>query len=152
MNLLSLAGRGVKWLLFGGADSGPGVVSQAVAQVGKVADVAGKVAGEQIEAGARGVEAQQRENASARSFAAPGTHDTPLDVIVDAMNRLPRPVITFYVFGGIVGWWKLPELSSIDPLWTQAGGIILTFWFGGRLIMKDLPAAVLSVLRAVKGR
>lgn len=91
---------------------------------------------------------QRQENASARTFAAPGTHGTRFDVLVDGLNRLPRPLIIFYVFGGIVGWWPLADLSRVDPLWLLAGMAIMGFLFGGRLLTKDVPAAVLQVIEA----
>lgn len=97
---------------------------------------------------------QRQENESARRFAAPGTHDSGFDVLVDGLNRLPRPLITFYVLPGIVGAWPLPDLGRVDPLWLLVGASILGFYFGGRLLTKDVPAAVLQVLAALsrKGR
>lgn len=93
--------------------------------------------------------AQLAENVNARAFAAPGVHDTAFDAFVDGCNRLPRPVVTFYVLGGIVGAWPLADLTKVDPLWIYAGATILFFWFGGRLLTKDLPGAVLKVIEAL---
>lgn len=96
--------------------------------------------------------AQLAENVSARGFAAPGAHGTMLDVVIDGLNRLPRPVVTGYVLGGIAGGWSLPDLTKIDPLWVMAGGTIMGFWFGGRLITRDMPSAVLRVIEALRAR
>lgn len=95
---------------------------------------------------------QRQENDSARQFAAPGTHGTGFDVLVDGLNRLPRPVIIFYVFGGIVGAWPLADLQAVDPMWIAAGASIMGFLFGGRLLTKDLPGAVLQVIGALARR
>ena len=96
--------------------------------------------------------AQGAENASARAFAAPASHGTLFDVLVDGLNRLPRPVVTGYIFGGIAGWWELPDLSQFSPEWLYAGGTVLGFWFGGRLLSRDLPAAVLKILGSLGRR
>jgi len=95
---------------------------------------------------------QRQENASARQFGAPGTHGTGFDVVIDGLNRLPRPVIIFYVFGGIVGAWPLADLRAVDPLWLVAGASIMGFLFGGRLLTKDLPGALLQVIGALAKR
>ncbi len=146
MSWLGRIGRGVLGLVVGGPAAALGAVGSVA---GGIAGAVGDVAKARIEAGVRGLEADARDRESARQFAAPGTHGTWLDVLVDNANRLPRPVITFYIFGGVVGWWPLADLSKVDPLWLQAGGAVLVFWFGGRLLTKDLPAAVLAVLRAL---
>lgn len=96
--------------------------------------------------------AQGAENANARAFAAPVAHGTWFDALVDGLNRLPRPVVTGYVFGGIAGWWTLPDLSQFSPEWLYAGGSVLGFWFGGRLLSRDLPAAVLKILGSLGRR
>ena len=141
MNVLSLAWRAAKYVFLG--DSGGSSVT------GSIASTVGKVAESNIEAGTEQAQAQASENANVRAFAAPGVHNSVFDVLVDAANRLIRPVVTTYTFGGIVGWWHLPDLAGVDQRWLYAGSVMLTFWFGGRLLTKDLPSAVLSILRAV---
>jgi hypothetical protein len=71
------------------------------------------------------------------------------DSFIDGVSRLPRPMLTF----GVVWMFGLayvdPEhftvmMTAIEtvpqPLW-QAFSIILVFWFGGRLIGRDLANA-----------
>lgn len=80
--------------------------------------------------------------ASARSFAAPSDNPGAINQIVDATNRLIRPGVTIWLVGGFVGWWPLPVPGSIDPYWQNVFMLVLTFWFGGRAILKDLPQAI----------
>jgi hypothetical protein len=68
--------------------------------------------------------------------------------LVDALNRLVRPGVTGWLLGGFIGYWKLPEPGAIDPYWQSAFYLVLTFWFGGRMLLKDLPAAI----KAIRGR
>ena len=73
-------------------------------------------------------------------------HDTPMhgntwfDSLVNGTNRLIRPTITIGLFGAIFGWWPLPELAEVDPMFLKYGETVLIFWFGGRALFKDLPA------------
>lgn len=80
--------------------------------------------------------------ASARSFAGPSDNPGVINQIVDAANRLIRPGVTLWLVGGFVGWWDLPVPGSIDPYWQNVFMLVLTFWFGGRAILKDLPQAI----------
>ena len=75
-------------------------------------------------------------------------HDSPvagggiLGAIADGLNRLVRPVVTIYVLGGLFGFFE-PELSKdIDPWFLAQGEKIIIFWFGGKVLLKDLPAAI----------
>ena len=70
---------------------------------------------------------------------------------IDIFNRLIRPGITLYYLGGFAGWWQLPDTSQVDPVHFQIFIIIITFWFGGRVLLKDLPVAVGAILRMRKG-
>lgn len=88
------------------------------------------------------------DRASARSFAAPGVAVTRWDRLVDNANRAVRPVVSGYVFGGLAGAWPLADLSAIDPRWLAVGATILGFWFGGRLLARDIPAGIVAVLSA----
>lgn len=95
------------------------------------------------------------ETNSARQFAAPGeSHNGIFNDLVDAYNRLIRPAITTWLIGGFSGWWKLPSPSFIDPFWLQVFLIVVTFWFGGRVLLKDLPAVFQALMkfRAFKKR
>jgi hypothetical protein len=79
--------------------------------------------------------------------------ETWFDVLVNACNRAVRPGITLWLVGGFVGWWQLPPPDDIDPFWQQAFLIVLTFWFGGRMLLKDLPAAIRAIraIKAIRG-
>ncbi len=76
-------------------------------------------------------------------------HDTPMksgvpwvDAIVNGVNRMIRPWVTITVIGSLFGYWELPPPQSISPEYWVMVQIILGFWFGGRLITKDFPAAI----------
>jgi hypothetical protein len=70
---------------------------------------------------------------------------------IDLVNRLIRPFVTIWLIGGFSGWWKLPDIKEIDPVWFQIFMIVITFWFGGRVLLKDLPAAVAAILKMKRG-
>ena len=82
---------------------------------------------------------QSQESARAMPLA---THDTWFDVLVDGVNRLVRPVVTFWIIGGLAGFWTLPATGHIDPVMLNIGWTVIGFWFGSRALLKDLPAAV----------
>lgn len=73
--------------------------------------------------------------------------ETVANTSIDIFNRLIRPFITVWLIGGFSGWWHLPETKTIDPVWFQIFMIVVTFWFGGRVLLKDLPAAVGAILK-----
>lgn len=73
--------------------------------------------------------------------------ETTANTSIDIFNRLIRPFVTVWLIGGFSGWWQLPDTKSIDPVWFQIFMIVITFWFGGRVLLKDLPAAVGAILR-----
>jgi len=87
------------------------------------------------------------ETKQARAFAAPGQgkQGTIRDV-VDAYNSFIRPGITTWLVGGFMGWWQLPQPDAIDPFWLNIFMIVVTFWFGGRVLLKDLPNAVNAIM------
>jgi len=84
-------------------------------------------------------------------FAAPIAR-TSWDVLIDVVSRLPRPYITFWLVGGFSGWWQLPNPESVHPFWLNIFYLVITFWFGGRALFKDLPKAVGAIMQAWKGR
>ena len=90
--------------------------------------------------------------ASARAHdAPPGNNRTWFDSVVDGINRLIRPVVTLFLFGGIAGFWQLPTVGEIDPIILTWTGTVFLFWFGGRAIFKDLPG-VIKYLRETRGK
>ncbi len=76
-------------------------------------------------------------------------HDTPmqsgirwLDGTVNGVNRLIRPWVTITVIGSLFGYWDLPPPQNVAPEYWIMIQVILGFWFGGRLVTKDIPAAL----------
>lgn len=79
---------------------------------------------------------------NARKFAAPGETHTWWDSLANGLNRLVRPLTTLGFLGGLFGLWQLPQTGDTDPMVLTWIGIVMTFWFGGRALLKDLPAAI----------
>lgn len=86
---------------------------------------------------------------SARAMPLP-THGTWFDSLVDGLNRLVRPTITYWIVGGLVGFWQLPRLGSVDPIMMNIVWTVITFWFGSRLLFKDLPAAYALAMKLLR--
>lgn len=103
----------------------------------KVLDLADKAIDTQQERSER--DGADLENARALPLS---THGTWFDVLVDGTSRLVRPFVTFWLIGGFVGWWMLPRVEGISEYWQNVFMLVITFWFGGRAILKDLPAAI----------
>lgn len=104
-----------------------------------------QVADEAYFSGEEKAGADRAETNDARAFA--GTsHNTWFDALVDGINRLIRPGITIWLVLGISGRITLPDPGRVDPFWLQAFLIVLTFWFGGRVLLKDLPIAIAKVM------
>jgi hypothetical protein len=83
----------------------------------------------------------QKDLASARAMQA-ASGNTGFDVAVNCLSRLVRPVITFWLVGGMMGFYTFPPISSVPPFYQKMIVIVITFWFGGRAIMKDIPGFV----------
>ena len=109
----------------------------------KVLDIADKA----IDTSQERSERDAQDLDSARQFAGVSNQPGAINQIVDATNRLVRPGVTLWLIGGFVGWWTLPRVEAISEYWQNVFMIILTFWFGGRAILKDLPAAVKAMRR-----
>jgi hypothetical protein len=73
-----------------------------------------------------------------------------VDGFVNGANRLIRPGVTIYVLLGVGGVWELPDLSHIPDLWAQLALTVVAFWFGGRVIMKDIPMAISETRKALR--
>ncbi|HLB49831.1 MAG TPA: hypothetical protein VJL59_22670 [Anaerolineales bacterium] len=131
--------------LFGGGDG--------VKKVAEVADEAFHTEQEKAQESAAAIDVDQKDLASARAMQiAP----TPMlteggliawlvnsfNVLVDCSNRLVRPGVTLWIIGGFIGWWPLPKTDEISEFWQNTFWLVMTFWFGGRALLKDLPAAV----------
>lgn len=124
---MSLLSKAAGWLFGGGG-----------ATAEKALDVADKAFHTEEERAAE----DAADLASARAFAGPSDNPGAINQLVDAANRLIRPGVTLWLVGGFVGWWALPVPGSIDPYWQNVFMLVLTFWFGGRAILKDLPQAI----------
>jgi len=68
-----------------------------------------------------------------------------LNQIIDAVNRSVRPLVTYALVGGLMGWWKLPSIDAVAPFYQTLIYLVFTFWFGGRAIMKDVPAMLVAI-------
>ena len=112
-----------------------------VDKVTEIADEAFHTEEEKAAETAAAVDVDQRDLASARAMQMAG-HASWLDIIVDAWSRVIRPGVTTYLIGGWIGWWHFPAPNSIDPFWQNVSILVLTFWFGGRALLKDLPDAI----------
>ena len=129
--------------IFGGSDKG------IVEQVSDVADKWVPSATTQHKMEIEDAKAGDESQASARSMVIP-SHDSWVDVIVDGMNRLVRPLMTYWVVGILWGWVRPPDLSNIHPMMWNIIWTIITFWFGSRLIFKDIPALISWVKEKIK--
>lgn len=107
------------------------------AQVARVVDKFVSTKGERLEL--------EKEDADAvRGMLDSYIHGTWFDALVDGINRLVRPGITIYLCVGFDGRLiQLPDPTQVDPFWQTCFYLVLTFWFGGRMIMKDLPQAIM---------
>jgi len=80
--------------------------------------------------------------ASTRAFAAPAQHYGFVNSVVDAANHAIRPWITVELLLRWFGYKEFPSIAGVDEFWTSATMLVLTFWFGGRMLLKDLPATI----------
>lgn len=120
-----------------GLFSGGGAVTE------KAVDMADKAFYTAQERGAQ----DAADTAEARTMTAP-SHGTWFDVLVDGVSRMIRPGITIWLMGGFAGWWAMPRIETAGEYWQNIFMIVLTFWFGGRAILKDLPGAI----KAMRGK
>lgn len=112
-----------------------------VEKVTELVDEAVHTSQEKAAESAVAVKVDQEDLASARAMQMAG-HNSWLDVVVDGANRMIRPGVTVWILGGFIGWWSLPRADQISEFWQNTFWLILTFWFGGRALLKDLPAAI----------
>lgn len=136
MNPLSWISSGLS-MLFGSSSNGRGAVgaiSDTVDRWNPSAQTKQKNSIEDLKAG------DESQN-SARAMVIPH-HDSWFDVLVDGMNRSVRPFITYWVMGVLFKWWEAPNTETIDPIILNIMWTVITFWFGSRVIFKDVPNAV----------
>lgn len=91
------------------------------------------------------------------SYASARKHDQPMDsgipfmdALVNGINRLIRPWVTITVIGSLFGYWELPPPQNIAPEYWVMVQVVLGFWFGGRLVTKDVPQALMAFVRNKK--
>lgn len=87
-------------------------------------------------------DAQDEVKTITESDAAISSHNGIFNDLVDAYNRLIRPGVITWLVGGFSGWWKLPDPGTIDPFWQNAFWLVITFLFGGRALLKDIPGMI----------
>ncbi len=155
MNALRWIGSAAKAFFgIGGSSAGPSPVQK----LAEIADEYKYTEQEQAEAGERGEDrfdkrAAQDSADTARIMTAverPGV--SLFDTLVDAFSRLQRPAWGLYFFGGFVGWWKFPDLTTMAQFtfWSTIFTIYFTALFGGRALFKDLSGAIAKILEAKK--
>jgi len=77
------------------------------------------------------------------------SHESWFDIFVDGINRAVRPFMTIWAFGILVGWWGEPEgFSTMDFMTKNIIWTIITFWFGSRILFKDIP----NVIKTLRGK
>lgn len=123
MKLLSTIGG---WLF------GPG---DGVSKVVEVADKAIHTEQERAEKDSADLE-------SARQFAGVSNGAGWFNQFVDGVNRLVRPWVTVEILGRWLGYWDRSFATNLTPFEENLVLLVLTFWFGGRAILKDLPTAI----------
>lgn len=86
---------------------------------------------------------------SARNFIVAPSHSTLWDAFIDGWHRAIRPAFATWAFCVVAGWVRVPaEAWALIP--ALAWNIILTvigFYFGGRMLTKDILPAVMAMFR-----
>jgi hypothetical protein len=74
------------------------------------------------------------------------SHNSWFDILVDGLNRLPRPLITGWVVAMLFGWVAEPaHLQVMSPMTLNIIWTVITFWFGSRVLFKDIPSLIKSL-------
>ena len=121
-------------LLFGGS-SDKGIVSQAADAIERFAPGEVKQAEMAIDAIKAGDESQK----NAQQLVLP-THNDLWNSFIDGLNRLVRPLFSYWILLLLLGFApQIPTLNAFEQnlVWTIVG-----FWFGTRMLFKDLPSAI----------
>lgn len=138
---LGFATGGVSTLvtgLFGSSENGKGVVNQVSNVVDQWMPSDATLHKQNIE----NMTAGDASQASARLMQVAPSHDSWFDVFIDGLNRSVRPFFTYWAMGVLAGWWAAPKIDDIDPFTLSVIWTIIGFWFGGRMLVKDLPKAM----------
>lgn len=70
------------------------------------------------------------------------SHTTWLDVVIDGANRCIRPLFSIWAFCVLAGWIKVDHLAVIPPMAWNVIWTIIGFWFGTRMVFKDIPMLI----------
>ncbi len=116
---------------------------------GKTTEKVMEITDEAINTSQERMEQDSKDTAAAREGAS--IYNLAFNAIVDGVNRLQRPSWGAYFLGGVAGWWELSDVEKINAYWAGMITLYLTFLFGGRALLKDLPAAIAAILK-VKGK
>src|SRR3990167_3956826 len=122
-----------------------------IEKTGEVVDEAFHTEQEKADESAAAIAVDQKDLESARSMQIAPTPmlteggliawlANAFNVLVDCSNRLVRPGVTLWIIGGFIGWWPLPRTDEISEFWQNTFWLVMTFWFGGRALLKDLPS------------
>lgn len=131
---------------FGSSSNGKGIVGEASDTIDRWIPSAQTQQENSIEDLKVGDKSQ--ESARAMEFI---SHDSWLDIGVDAANRLPRPLITGWAICVLFGWISPQHLEGLSPLTINILWTVVTFFFGSRVIFKDIPKAIQS-FRDIKAK
>lgn len=71
-----------------------------------------------------------------------------IDVLVELSARVIRPWVTIEIVGYMFNYWSF-DIPVMTPYQEMLVTIVLTFWFGGRALMKDFPK-MLSAFRKIR--
>lgn len=123
-------------MLFGGK-SDKGLVEQAADAVERFAPGVVKQHEMAIEDIKSGDESQK--NAQQLQLAG---HTTLFDVFVDGINRLIRPLFSIWVFLVLANQLSTEHLAGIPPMAWNIIWTVIGFWFGTRMVFKDIPALI----------
>ena len=87
--------------------------------------------------------------ASARAYEpARGGYVDKLNLAVDALNRLPRPLFALWAFAVLCGIIPQPShLNDLNPIVLNMIWTIVGFFFGVRAISQDIPKLLASLRR-----
>ena len=150
MSWLSIIGKGILSIFgAGSATNGKSIVTEA-------ADIyerrnPGPVKEHEMSVEKTTVEDKSQESARSLSLV---THEDWFNRTVDALNRLPRPVLAGWAIGALFGlvqppeWMNAPtaaQLIALNIIWT-----IIGFYFGVRTISQDLPK-IIQAIRKING-
>ena len=86
--------------------------------------------------------------ASARAFTPAPSHNTWFDAAIDGWHRAIRPAVASWAILQLFGVLPPPtHLANIpEPVWAVIM-LVLSFYFGGRVLLKDIPSAVAALRR-----